>query len=299
MRILALACTLLLAACGRSPPPVANGAGEVEAGPFKVLVYSRTAGFRHASIEPGIAAIQQLGAENGFEVDATEDPAAFTAESLAQYRVIVFLNTTLTVLDTEAQRQALVGFIQGGGGYAGVHAAADTEHEWPWYGELVGAQFRSHPPQQVGTFNVEDPDHPSVAHLPNPWTLFDEFYSFKRNPRGQVRVLMTIDESSYQPNPNTSCTPDQPHFPNGYDGRMGDHPMSWCHERLGGRAWYTALGHESYLYAEPDFRTHLLNGILAAAHRIEASCAIDEPAPAVESDPTLYPCMESLPTPGP
>lgn len=297
MKHLVCALVVLLTACGNSQAPTtAPASGGLEAGPFKVLVYSRTAGFRHASIEAGIAAIGQLGAEGNFTVDASEDPATFSAANLAQYRVIVFLNTTLTVLDTEAQRQALVGFIANGGGWVGLHSAADTEHEWPWYLELVGAQFRSHPPQQPGRFIVEDMTHPSTAHLPNPWTLFDEFYSFNRNPRGQVRVLLSIDEGSYEPNPNTSCTPDQPNFPQGYNGRMGDHPMAWCHDRLGGRAWYTALGHEIYLYETPEFRQHVLNGILSTAKRIEASCAIDDPGPAVPADPVLVDCAESVGT---
>lgn len=278
---------LCLAACaddGAVPAPAAEG------GSFKVLVYSRTAGFRHASIEPGIAAIRELGAANGFTVDATEDPAAFTPQNLAQYDVLLWLNTTLTVLDTDAQRAALVDYMSAGGGYVGVHSAADTEHDWPYYGSLVGAQFRSHPVQQVGDLAVEAADHPSVAHLPNPWTILDEFYSFKWNPRGQVRVLLSIDEGSYLQNPNTSCLPDSPTFPQGYNGAMGDHPMSWCHDRLGGRAWYTALGHEIYLYQEPDFRAHLLNGILTAARRVPADCSIEAPAPVVPADPALYAC---------
>ena len=303
MRLLILSSCLLLAlataGCSRSPDGGAKGdavAAEepLESGPFKVLVYSRTTGFRHNSIEVGVATLQSLGEANGFTVDATEDPTAFSAENLAQYRVIVFLNTTLTVLDTEAQRQALTGFVAAGGGYVGIHSAADTEHDWPWYGELVGAQFRSHPVQQPGSFTVEAADHPSVAHLPNPWNIVDEFYSFKRNPRGQVRVLLSVDEGSYLQNPNTSCLPDSPTFPEGYNGAMGDHPMSWCHDKLGGRAWYTALGHEIYLYQLPAFQDHIKNGILSAAKRVAADCSVSDPAPAVPADPALYSCPEAL-----
>ena len=279
--LLILFLTAFLAACGSSAgvaQPPAGNAGGVETGPFRALVYSRTAGFRHASIEAGIQAIQSLGAANDFSVDASEDPAVFTPENLAQYRVVIFLNTTLNVLDTDAQQQALQNFITSGGGYVGVHSAADTEHDWPWYGELVGAYFRSHPVQQIAQFRVEAADHPSVSPLPNPWTVFDEFYSFRSNPRGQVRVLLNIDESGYSPNPNTSCLPDSATFPNGYDGVMGDHPMSWCHDNLGGRAWYTALGHEVAMYQLPEYSTHLLNGILTAAKRLAADCTPREAA---------------------
>ena len=273
---LPLIAALLLAGCTDSPDPATGSVS----GPFKVLVYSRTAGFRHASIEPGITALREIGNANGFTVDATEDPAKFTAANLAQYKVVLWLNTTLTVLDTEAQRQALQSFMAAGGGYVGIHSAADTEHDWPWYGSLVGAYFKSHPVQQVGRFRIEAADHPSVAHLANPYTIFDEFYSFKTNPRGTVRVLMNIDEASYAQNPNTSCLPESPSFPNGVSGVMGDHPMSWCHDRMGGRAWYTALGHEVALYQLPDFRQHVLQGILTAARRVAADCTPREAAPA-------------------
>lgn len=272
--LLALLPGLLLSGCDRG-----SGLSDPGSGPFKVLVYSRTAGFRHASIEPGIAALREIGSANGFAVDATEDPSVFNAANLRQYAVVLFLNTTLTVLDTEAQRQALQGFMAAGGGYVGIHSAADTEHDWPWYGALVGAYFKSHPVQQVGRLSIEAADHPSVAHLANPYTVFDEFYSFKTNPRGTVRVLMNIDEASYQQNPNTSCLPESPTFPNGVSGVMGDHPMSWCHDRMGGRAWYTALGHEAGLYQLPDFRQHLLQGILTAARRVPADCTPREAAP--------------------
>lgn len=278
--LLPLLIALLLAGCNRGSTTALQGGGAPETGPFKALVFSRTAGFRHNSIEIGTMALQDLGAANGFTVDATEDPTAFTPENLAQYRVLIWLNTTLTVLDTEAQRQALQGFMAKGGGYVGIHSAADTEHDWPWYGSLVGAYFKSHPPQQLGRFNIEAADHPSVAHLANPFIIFDEFYSFTSNPRGTVRVLMSADESSYLQNPNTSCLPNSPTFPNGISGVMGDHPMSWCHDRMGGRAWYTALGHEAALYQLPDFREHVLQGILTAAKRVAADCTPREAAPA-------------------
>lgn len=261
----------LLTGCSDSSDPAAPGSNNVVDGPFSVLVYSRTAGFRHTSIEVGTLAIMELGNENDFFVDATEDPTAFTADNLAGYDVVLFLNTTADVLD-DTQQAVMEDFINAGGGYVGVHAAADTEYDWPFYGELVGAYFKNHPVQQTGDFDIEAPDHPSVAHLPNPWTVFDEFYSFRTNPRGDVRVLMAIDESTYFPDPNTSNLPDSPTFPAGETGVMGDHPMSWCHDKFAGRAWYTALGHEAYLYQQPAFREHLLNGILTAARRVAADC---------------------------
>lgn len=240
---------------------------------FKVLVFSRTTGFRHLSIPDGIRAIGELGQEHGFAVDATEDPTWFTRDRLDQYAAVIFLSTTGTVLDTPGQRRAFERYISSGGGYVGIHSAADTEYDWPFYGELVGAYFLCHPLQQLAFFDNDAPDHPATAHLDQRFPAFDEFYSFASNPRPDVRVLLTIDEATYQPNPNTSNIPlgaDGTYNPDWYpgeDGYMGDHPMSWTHDKFRGRAFYTALGHESYLYGQDWYRRHLLGGILTAARQ--------------------------------
>jgi len=257
-------------------------------GSFKMLVYTRTGGFRHASIPTAIQTIRDLGAANHFGVDATEDPTAFTDANLAQYDVVAFVSTTGEILD-DTQQAAFERWVQAGGGFVGVHSAADTEYEWPFYATLIGAYFRNHPVLplgnaggpgvQPGDFHVEAPDHPAVAHLPTPWTVSDEFYAFRESPRDHVRVLLTIDEDSYIQNPNTSNLPTSPSFPLGETGTMGDHPMSWCHDNSGGRAWYTALGHSEHMYAMPEYRTHLLNGILTAARRVAADCAARPAAP--------------------
>lgn len=246
--------------------------GQSDNEPFRVLVFSRTGGFRHYSIPVGVEAIQSLGRSNNFEVVSTETTELFTPEGLSQFAAVVWLNTTAMVLDSDAQRQSFEDYISGGGGFVGVHAAADTEYDWPFYGELVAARFKCHPLQQLGRILNEEKNHPTTAHLPERWTVFDEFYSFGVNPRDQVNVLLSIDESSYFPNPNTSYIPSaQDYQPK--DGRMGDHPMSWCHKNLGGVAWYTALGHEPYLYALPQFREHLLKGILIASGKLQGDCS--------------------------
>ncbi len=267
----------------------------VRDGRFRALLYTRTAGFRHPSIPAGIQTIQELGDLNNFGVDATEDPNAFTPENLDNYELVIFLNTTLDVLDGN-QQQAFEAFVRGGGAFVGVHSAADTEHDWPFYGELVGAYFLAHPVlNQPGTVHVEDPYHPSVAHLDNPWEIrLEEFYSFKSNPRGRVRVLLSLDESTYRQEPNTSCDPSGPTFPQGYDGKMGDHPVSWCHDRFAGRAWYTALGHEVYLYGLPAFRQHLLKGIMTATRRVPARCDAESKVPEPAYVPVLEACENQL-----
>lgn len=241
-------------------PPAASGDG---AEASQILVFSKTAGFRHDSIPDGIATIEKLGQENGFAVDATEDAGAFTPENLAGYDAVVFLSTTGDVLD-DTQQAAFQEYIENGGGYAGVHAAADTEYDWPWYEGLAGAWFDSHPAIQEATVKVEDHDHPATAHLDDTWVRTDELYNYRTNPRENARVLATLDESSYT------------------GGNMGgDHPITWCKEYEGGRSFYTGLGHTKESFTEPEFVQHLLGGIQYAAGTAEADCS---PAPGGEEE---------------
>jgi type 1 glutamine amidotransferase len=223
------------------------GPGDGEEDARRILLFSRTAEYRHDSIPDAVAALTALGAEHGLSVDATEDPAIFDDPLLAPYRAVVFLLTTGNVLEP-AQQAAFERFIRAGGGYAGVHSASDTEYDWPWYGQLVGAYFRRHPEIQTATIQVEDFAHPSTAGLPERWERTDEWYDFRANPRGTVQVLARLDEGSYA------------------GGSMGaDHPIAWCHAYDGGRAWYTAGGHTPESYREPLFLQHLLGGIEYAA----------------------------------
>lgn len=223
---------------------------------FSVMVFSKTGGFRHGSIPKGIAAIQKLGTDNHFAVTPTEDAGAFTDENLAQYDAVVWLSTTGDVLNTD-QQAAFERYIQGGGGYAGIHAASDTEYDWPWYGDLVGAYFSAHPQNQDATIVVADNEHPSTVHLPAAWDRHDEWYNFRENPRGDVHVLASLDETSYSPG----------------GGAMGaDHPTAWCQVYDGGRSWYTGGGHTDESFAEPAFLQHLLGGIQTAAGAVDANC---------------------------
>ncbi|MYV42577.1 DUF1080 domain-containing protein [Streptomyces sp. SID1328] len=220
----------------------------------RVLVFSKTAGFRHDSIPDGIAAVQQLGATDGLTVDATEDATAFTTRNLRRYDAVVFLSTTGDVLNP-AQQRAFEGYIRQGGGYVGVHAAADTEYDWPFYGGLAGAWFDSHPAIQPATVVVEDHAHPSTAALPARWERTDEWYNYRSNPRERAHVLASLDESSYS------------------GGTMnGDHPIAWCQSYQGGRAFYTGGGHTRDSYADPAFRAHLLGGLRWATGAAQADC---------------------------
>jgi type 1 glutamine amidotransferase len=242
----------------------ANGQGVAES--FRVLVFSKTLGYRHASITNGVAAIRDLGSENGFGVDATEDSSVFTTANLARYAAVVFLSVTGDVLDPEEQ-SAFKSYVLGGGGLAAIHGAvfgpSACEDKWEWYGQMFCCAFTNHSKGTLpGTVNIEDASNPSTAGLPAQWRRTEEWYNFTGTPRGCARVLATVDEATYA------------------GGSMGrDHPIVWCRQMGRGRMWYTAMGHTESSFAEPLFRKHLLGGILLAAGKASADFSPNAAAP--------------------
>jgi len=214
----------------------------------RVLIFSKTNGFRHESIPAGIAAIKKLGAENHFGVDATEDSTMIADANLKKYTAVVFLSTTGTILGTE-QEKALQQFMHNGGGFVGIHAASDCEYGWPWYVKLIGGNFLSHPRPQQAKLVVVNKNHPSTSSLPAIWERTDEWYNFK-NLNPDVTVLLKIDETSYT------------------GGANGDnHPMAWYHNYEGGKVFYTELGHTVESYSDPLYLKHILGGITYALGR--------------------------------
>ncbi len=210
----------------------------------KVVVFSKTAGFRHKSIEVGIASIVKLGKENNFSVQATENSDELIV-ALAHCKVVIFLNTTEDVLN-DAQQEKFKSFIENGGGFVGIHAAADTEYQWLWYGKMIGAYFESHPKQQKARIEVINCKHESTKFLGKEWNKFDEWYNYKEiNPN--IEVLMKLDESSYE---------------GGKNGK--NHPIAWFHEYEGGKIFYTGLGHTKESYQDDTFLKHILGGIMYA-----------------------------------
>jgi cytochrome c len=256
LKIFNVVAVTIAAGCGHTAPsspssqPSASVQTTTSATPtFTILLFSKTEGFRHDSIPAGIAAIQQQGRQRGFAVDTTEDAAVFGDDPLRLYKAVVFLSTTGDVLN-DAQQAAFERFIRAGGGFVGVHSAADTEYDWPFYGRLMGAYFGGHPDIQNAAIQIEDASHPTTAGLPRTWTRRDEWYNFQRNPRAAVTVLATLDERTYS---GGSMSP--------------DHPIMWSHAYEGGRAWYTAGGHTIESFSEPLFVDHLGRAILWAANR--------------------------------
>lgn len=246
---------LVLGGLGAAPRPEAGR-------PPALLVFSRTVGYRHDSIAAASACLKRLADRRGWSVSFTEDPAAFSPKSLSRFDVVVFLMTRGDVLGP-AKEAAFQGFIRSGKGCVGIHTAAITENDWPWFVELAGGKFIGHPAVQKARVVIEDRNHPAVpAGLGPEWLRTDEWYSFDRNPRAAARVLMSVDESSYDFGEKAG------------EGRsklrMGDHPIVWCREYDGGRAFLTALGHGAECYEDPLFVAHLEGAILWAAGRREA-----------------------------
>jgi type 1 glutamine amidotransferase len=239
------------------PPP---DPGEIPSG---VLVFTKVAGFRHASSKTGVQTLKEIGRERGWTVVHTENGAAFNSGFLSRFRAVVWLNTTWDVLN-EAQQEAFRSYIESGGGFVGVHAAADTEYDWEWYRQLVGTRFANHPnfPNvRNADVVVENDDHPATAMLPERWNRDDEWYNFDQNPRHNpnITVLATVDERTYDAG----------------EGAMGDHPIIWYQTIGEGRSFYTGLGHTPSSYADPLFRQHLTAAIEWAG-RINSTAATNQ-----------------------
>lgn len=206
----------------------------------RILVFSKTSGFRHESIGVGKLALIELGKQHGFAVDTIEDASLFTEENLKRYKAVVFLSTTGNILD-ELQQADFKRYIEAGGGFVGIHAAADTEYEWHWYGKLVGAYFKSHPQIQEAKLKKVRAFGPNT--LPDEWTVTDEWYNYK-NISDKINVIYNLDETSYKGGDNGE-----------------NHPIAWYHEFAGGRSFYTGLGHTNESYSDPKFLEHVLQGI--------------------------------------
>jgi len=206
-----------------------------------IMIFSKTEGFRHGSIEVGLESIKKLGKENGFLVRSTEVSEVLIS-NLKNCDAVIFLNTTGDVLNEE-QQVKFKEFIKKGKGFVGIHAAADTEYEWPWYGKMVGAYFKSHPKQQTAIIDVINNRHLSTLFLDKTWRKFDEWYNFKEI-QPSISILMKLDENSY----------------NGGENGM-NHPIAWFQQYEGGKIFYTGLGHTDESYFDIKFLKHILGGI--------------------------------------
>jgi|ADGO01.1.fsa_nt_gi Uncharacterized protein conserved in bacteria len=220
---------------------------------FDVLLFTKTAGWHHEAIDAGVPAIEHLGRKHHFNVFWTDNAdVVFKDEALAKYEVIVFLLTTGDVL-SDQQQAAMERFIRSGRGFVGIHSAADTEYEWAWYTSMLGHMFKSHPQIQTATLKVEDYDFPGMDRFAPRFLVTDEWYEFDESRSKNLKYLLTIDASTYEPTPVRKKE----------SARF--HPISWYQEYDGGRAFYTALGHVPELYSDQTFLHHIYGGIYWAA----------------------------------
>jgi type 1 glutamine amidotransferase len=215
-----------------------------------ILIFSKTSGFRHHSIEPGIAAITKECANKGWKVFSTENAAYMDSTHLRRFKVVVFLSTTGEILNNP-QKSAFEKYIENGGGYAGIHSASDTEHHWPWYENLLGTFFRDHtflPHMPEAELLTENIGHPINQRLPKKWRKADEWYNFQHNVRGKpgFQILLSLNEDSYS---------------SIWRKMGGDHPISWTHQLRRGRMFYTALGHNAQTFSDPNAMQHIIGGI--------------------------------------
>jgi len=224
---------------------------------INVLVFSKTNGFRHNSISSGLKMMSDLAQERKWVLTATENADLFTPEFLKTFDVVVFLNPTQDVLN-EMQQKNFEAFMADGKGFVGIHAAADCEYDWPWYGQLNGAFFKTHPAAQKATVIIEDTDHPSMVPFKGmkSYTTFDEWYSFKENPRAKVHVLARLDETSLD-----AATQKEDKW------KMGDHPLIWYQEIGNIRSFYTGFGHTPEAFQDPKIKEHIGGAVDWAAKR--------------------------------
>ncbi|MBI3720837.1 MAG: ThuA domain-containing protein [Sphingobacteriales bacterium] len=207
-----------------------------------LLVFKKAEFYFHESTDAGVEAISRYCKENGIDVEVTDDAEVFEDNILKNYYAVVFLNTAGDVLNP-AQQTAFEKYIHAGGGFMGIHTAIDTEHEWPWYGRMVGAIFESQSDVQDAILNIEDHSQPSTSFPDSTLKLKDEWFNLK-NISPDIHILLSLDEKSYK------------------GGTMGSfHPVSWYANFEGGRVFVTAMGHNKELYSNDKFITHLFGGL--------------------------------------
>ena len=213
---------------------------------FSVLVITETKGWVHDSIESGLKLIQNIGSKNNFNVYHSDNSSVITYKNLKSFKTIIFLNTTEEIL-TDVEQKVMESFIKSGKGFVGVHAAADTEYNWQWYGKLVGAYYRNHP--EVMNGKILTINHKISNHLDSEWEIEDEWYNFDY-VNYDINILLNLDEESY------------------IGGEHPDyHPITWYHEYDGGRSFYTGLGHTKEVYGDERFIKLLEKGILYASYQ--------------------------------
>lgn len=248
--ILLLAVTISSISCAQKKGP------EFEK-PLNVLVFSKTSGFRHASISSGLKMLYDQSKKQNWVITATEDASILRDNLFDKMDLVVFLNPTGDAI-CDAGQKAFEKFMKKGKGFVGIHAAADCEYEWPYYGSLVGGYFLTHPPAQEATVIFENFDHPAMKPFKGmkTYTTVDEWYSFKENPRETNKVLARLDESTIGDTKDDKW-------------KMDDHPLIWWNDKDNVRSFYTVFGHTHEAFQDQLIIDHITNAINWAGKRID------------------------------
>jgi type 1 glutamine amidotransferase len=247
--VAAAACSPPAPAAPGTAPSAGSGPPPSPGAPIRVLMVTATAAFRHDSIPAAQQAMAKLAADTrDFEVTATENLSAIGAADLSRYDVLFFALTSGELPLSDVQKRAILDFVSAGGGFLGAHSATDTLYDWPDYGRLVGAYFKEHPWTEPADVIVEDPAHAATAGLGDRFSILEEFYTFRENPRPNVHVLLRLDPASV--------------------GAAGDYPLAWTQSFGRGRTYYNALGHFSSTWNDPRFQRQIAGAIRWAASRL-------------------------------
>jgi type 1 glutamine amidotransferase len=223
---------------------------------FRALLVTATKGWRHESLHYGVDAIKKLGERHYFEVVIQQDPASINDKYLADFQVVIFLNTTGDIFDS-AQQRSFERFIRSGKGYVGIHSASDTEYDWEWYTKLVGRTFRIHPEIQTAKLRVLNDSFPGMRSFVDYQLWTDEWYEFGPEKTVGLNYLLAVDEGTYSPEVQWGNTVGK--------GMGAFHPLSWYHKYDNGRSFYTSLGHLPLIYTNEIFLDHIYGGIYWAA----------------------------------
>jgi type 1 glutamine amidotransferase len=235
----------------------------------RVLIFTKQTGYVHKMTPISARNLMVLLQGNHIAVDETDDSGRFTKEGLKPYCALIFLNNS-GVLFTPEEQGALVDYIHGGGGFVGLHAASTAEPGWPWFAQLLGVRFKTHPWVQKATVTVLDPAHPAVRGLPASWARSDEWYTFQAEPVNVTPLLEVGETRWHGPGILEVGTRGGRVPPVGDPATIvAPHVICWCHEFEGGRAFYSAMGHFAESYFEPEMRTLVLSAVRWAG-RIDA-----------------------------
>lgn len=223
---------------------------------FTVLLFTKTVGWHHKSINAAVSAFEEMAENHHFDLDWQEDANLISDQNLARFDVVVFLQTTGDILNAK-QQEAMERFIRSGKGFVGIHSAADTEYDWPWYGKMVGHRFVIHPVIQTAKLSVINRSFPGLEYFPDEVLWTDEWYEYGPALSDHLTYIMSVDESSYDPKADWGRVKGE---------GMGEfHPIAWYQEYDGGRAFYTGLGHMPATYGNKNFIEHIFGGLYWAA----------------------------------